>query len=114
MKHFNRRAISAALLITLGAFYSVNASAAPASNIEQSISEMVLAQGQQVMSELTIQLQESVAEEINSFSINFSLDESVTETIAWLTDDSTTAATEVTNKITQPEKESTKEFKLLK
>lgn len=114
MKHFNRRAFSAALLITLGAFYSVNASAAPTANIESSLSEMVLAQGHQVMSELTVQLQESIAEEISNFSVNFSLDESVTESIAWLTDDSTVAVAIDKNNAAQPEVKESIEITLLK
>ena len=86
MNTLNRKNISVALLITMGAIYSVNANAAE-SSIENSISEMVLAQGQQVMSDLTVQLQQSITEELNSFSINFAFDESITESLAWLTDE---------------------------
>jgi len=87
MKTLNHKNISIALLITLGAIFSVNANAAETSNIENSLSEMVVAQGQQVMSELTVQLQQSITEELNNFSINFSFDEAVTESLAWLTDE---------------------------
>ena len=96
MKNFNRRAITVALLITLGAMFSVNASAAETSSIENSISEMVIAQGQQVLSDLTVQLQQSITEEINSFSVDFSFNESVTESIAWLNDEATTFTSEDT------------------
>ena len=90
MKNFNRRAITVALLITLGAMFSINASAAETNSIENSISEMVIAQGQQVMSDLTVQLQQSITEEVNSFSVDFSFDESVTESLAWLSEEEAT------------------------
>ena len=86
MKTLNRKNISVALLITLGAIFSVNASAAEKS-IESSLSEMVLTQGQQVVSDLTVQLQHSITAEINRFSIDFSFDESITESLAWLSED---------------------------
>ena len=86
MKHFNRSAITAALIITLAAAFTVNAKSAEMSDIENSISEMVVAQGQQVISDLTVQLQQTITEEINSFSINFSFEESVTESLAWFTE----------------------------
>ena len=41
------------------------------------------------MVDLTAQLQESITEEINSFSIDFSFDESITESLAWLSDEPT-------------------------
>lgn len=86
MKHFNRSAITAALVITLAAAFSVNAKAEESTSIESKISEMVVAQGQQVISDLTLQLQQTITEEINSFSINFSFDEAATESMAWLTE----------------------------
>ncbi len=90
MKHFNRRAISVALLITLGAAFSVNASATESASIEKSLSEMVMVQGQKVMSDLTVQLQESIMEEVNRFSASFSFDESIEKSIAWLTEEEST------------------------
>ena len=92
MKNFNRRAITAALIITLGAAFSVNA--AQTDSIENSLTEVVIAQGQQVMSDLSVQLQQSITEELNSFSIDFSLDESISESLAWLSDDQTTPVVE--------------------
>jgi len=86
MKTLNRKNISVALLITLGSIFSVNATAAEKS-IESSISEMVLAQGQQVVSDLAVQLQHSITAEINRFSIDFSFDEPITESLAWLSED---------------------------
>jgi len=93
MNTFNRKNISMALIISLGAVFSVNASATP-SSIEDSISEMVLAQGQQVMNDLTMQLQQSITTEISNFSINFSFDDSITESLAWLTEDQVTVIDE--------------------
>jgi len=89
MNTLNRKNISVALLITLGAIFSVNVNAntAEASSIERSLSEMVIAQGQQVMSDLTVQLQQSIVEEVNSFTINFSLDETITDSLAWLSEE---------------------------
>lgn len=86
MKYFNRSAITAALVITVAAAFSVNAKATELPNIQNSISEMVVAQSQQVLSDLTVQLQQSITEEISNFSMSFSFDESVTESIAWLTE----------------------------
>ena len=114
MKHFNRRAISVALLITLGAFFSFNASAAQTSSIENSISEMVVAQGQQVMSDLTVQLQQSIKEEINSFRVDFSFNESITESLAWLSEEEAVPTSEVAKQVKQPEENLETEIKLLK
>lgn len=114
MKHFNCKAISIALIITLGAMYSVNATAAQTTSLENSISEMIIAQGQQVLSDLTVQLQQSITAEINSFSIDFSLDESITESLAWLSEETETPTSEESKQDKQPEKNSTAKIKLLK
>ncbi|MCW8833677.1 MAG: hypothetical protein OQK09_14410 [Colwellia sp.] len=111
MKNFNRRAISVALLITLGAAFSVNA--AETTSIENSISEMVVAQGQQVMSDLSTQLQASISEEINSFSIDFSFNESIAESLAWITDEEVASTSEDTNQAKQPEANEATETKSL-
>jgi hypothetical protein len=102
MKNFNRRAISVALLITLGAAFSANANAAETTSIENSISEMVVTQGQQVMSDLSAQLQQSISEEISSFSIDFSFDESITESLAWLTEQEVVDTSVDTTQAQQP------------
>ena len=103
MKNFNRSAITAALVITLATAFSVNAKAEESTNIESKISEMVIAQGQQVLSDLTVQLQKSITEEVNSFSINFSFDDTVTESIAWLTEKSSKVEEQDSEQATQPE-----------
>ena len=95
MKTLNRKNISVALLITMGTIFSVNANAAQTNTIESSISEMVVAQGERVMSDLTTQLQQSISEELNSFTIDFSFDEAVNESIAWLTDEEATPVAKV-------------------
>ena len=84
MNTLNRKNISVALLVTLGAIFSVNANATQTKSIENSLSEMVMAQGQQMMSDLTVQLQQSIVEEVNNFSINLALDETITDSLAWL------------------------------
>lgn len=95
MKTLNRKNITAALLITMGAVFSVNANAAETNTIESSISEMVVAQGERVMNDLSAQLQQSISEELNSFTIDFSFDETINESIAWLTDEEATPVAEV-------------------
>jgi hypothetical protein len=114
MKNFNRRAISAALLITLGFAFSVKASAAETMNIENSISEIIVEQGQKVMSELSVKLQASIQEEVNNFSADFSLEESITESFAWLTEEESVVTTQKVINVIQPEKNVTTNIKLLK
>ncbi|MGL1957165.1 MAG: hypothetical protein OCD00_07615 [Colwellia sp.] len=85
MKLFNRKNMSVALLVTMGAFFSVNASAAQTSTIENSVSEFVLEQGHQMMVELSSQLQQSITAEISELVVDFSLDESINDSITWFT-----------------------------
>jgi len=80
MNTLNLKNISVALLITISAFFSFNTHAAETANIESSISELVIAQGKQMMSELSAQLQQSIKAELNSFTIDFSFADS----IAWI------------------------------
>ena len=94
MNTLNRKNISVALFISLAAIFSTNVSATETNTIESSVSAMVLAQGQQVMSDLSEQIQASISEEINSFSIDFSFDENITESLAWLTDEESFAEAE--------------------
>lgn len=101
MNTLNRKNISVALLITIGAIFSVNVNAAETDSIENSLGEMVIAQGQQVMVDLTAQLQQSITEEVNSFNVDFSFNESITESLAWLSDDQTTPMAEETKQSTQ-------------
>jgi len=80
MNTLNRKNISVALLITISAFFSFNTHAAETAQIESSISELVIAQGKQMMSELSEQLQQSIKAELSSFTIDFSFADS----IAWI------------------------------
>lgn len=105
MNTLNRKNISVALLITLGAIFSVNTNAAETSSLENSLSEMIIAQGQQVMVDLTAELQQSITQEINSFSIDFSFNESIADSLAWLSDEQTTSIAE------ESTQESTKQIK---
>lgn len=61
------------LYYLLSVLVSLNTHAAEATNIESSINELVIAQGKQMMNELSGQLQQSIIEEINSFTIDFYL-----------------------------------------
>lgn len=103
MKHFNRRAITVALVITLGAAFSVNAKAADSSLIENSISDVVIAQGQQVIGELTLQLQQSISEEINRLNANFTFDESIKESLAFFTENISESENKESEQVTQSE-----------
>lgn len=94
MNTLNRKNISVVLLITLGAIFSVNANAAPTNSIENSLTEMVFTQSQLLVSDLSDQLQQSIEEELSSFTIDFSFDESITESLAWLTDGQATSVSE--------------------
>jgi len=105
MNTLNRKNISVALLITLGAIFSVNTNAAETSSLENSISEMIIAQGQQVMVDLTAELQQSITQEINSFSIDFSFNESIADSLAWLSDEETTS---IAGAVTQEETKQSK------
>lgn len=71
MKTTYRKKFAAALLV-LGAVFSVNAQAEQ-SRLEQAIGSMVVAQGQQMMTELATQLQQSIKAELANFSIDSSL-----------------------------------------
>jgi len=114
MKTLNRKTISIALLISLGAIFSVNVNAAQTTSIENSISEMVMAQGQQVMSDLTEQLQQSISKEINSFRIDFSLDETITESLAWIGEETGTSTLEEARQVKQLEENPSTEIEFLK
>ena len=62
---------------------STRANAAPATSIENAVSDFVVAQGQKMMTELNTQLQQSINKEIKTFTANFSFN----NTDTWLTAD---------------------------
>lgn len=67
----------------VGATVSTSANAAPATSVEDAVSEFVIAQGQSMIAELNVQLQQSINNEIKTFSTNFSLNNAS----AWLNAD---------------------------
>ena len=74
---------------------SANANAAPI-NVENAVSNFVVAQGERMVAELNTQLQQSIDNEIKTFSANFSLNNKMT----WLVADkkTTPAKASVTEK----------------
>lgn len=85
MNTLNRKNISVALLLTISAFFSLNTHAVETTSIENSLSELVIVQSKQMMNDLSEQLQQSIKAEITSFKTNFSFDESLTNSLAWIT-----------------------------
>jgi len=57
----------------VGATLSTSANAAPATSVEDAVSEFVVTQGKNMIAELNVQLQQSIEDEIKTFSSNFSL-----------------------------------------
>jgi len=84
MNTVNIKVTAIALLLSLAALVSTNVTAASTISLENSLSELLLAQSEQVMDEVSQQLQTTIAEELNSFSIDFSLDETIDQSLAWL------------------------------
>jgi len=84
MNTVNIKATAIALLFSFAALASANVNAAPTISLENSLSELLLAQSEQVMDEVSQQLQTTISEELNSFSIDFSLDETIDQSLAWL------------------------------
>lgn len=57
---------------------STRVNAAPVSSIESAVSNFVVAQGEKMIAELNMQLQQSIDKEIKTFSANFSLNSATT------------------------------------
>ncbi len=57
---------------------STRVNAAPATSIENAVSNFVVAQGEKMITELNSQLQQSIDKEIKAFSTNFSLNNATT------------------------------------
>ncbi len=62
----------------VGATVSTSANASPAPSVEHAVSEFVVTQGQKMINELNVQLQQSIEHQINAFSANFSLNSAAT------------------------------------
>lgn len=73
--------VSLALILTsalIGATLSTSANAAPVTTVENAVSNFVVAQGEKMITELNMQLQQSINKEIKAFTANFSLNNAVT------------------------------------
>ncbi len=75
MNTLNKKNIGLVLMMTLGAVFSVNASALPAGSVEVAASDFIVEQGKQMVTELNKQLQQSIAQEIKAISLNFTFNE---------------------------------------
>jgi hypothetical protein len=76
--------LSLALILTgslIGATLSTSVNAAPATSVENAVSNFIVAQGEKMITELNAQLQQSIDNEIKKLSDNFSLNNATT----WLT-----------------------------
>jgi len=72
MKKLNVKAMVAALTLSVTGLVSASASAEQVST-EQVVSQFIMAQGKQVVVELSTQLQQNIATELNEFSIDGAL-----------------------------------------
>lgn len=76
--------ISLALVLIgslLGATLSTSVNAAPLPNVEKTVSDFIVAQGEKMITELNTQLQQSINKEIEEYTVNFSFDNAS----SWLT-----------------------------
>ncbi len=58
----------------LGATLSTSVNAAPLPNVEKTVSDFIVAQGEKMITELNTQLQQSINKEIEEYTVNFSFD----------------------------------------
>ena len=65
----------------LGATLSTSVNAAPLPNVEKTVSDFIVAQGEKMITELNTQLQQSINKEIEEYTVNFSFDNAS----SWLT-----------------------------
>ncbi len=65
----------------VGATLSTSANAATTSNVEDAVSQFVVDQGKKMIVELNTQLQQSIDEEIKTFTTNFSLNKIAVEPV---------------------------------
>ena len=61
-----------------GATLSTSANAVPATTVENAVSDFVVAQGEKMISELNMQLQQSIDKEIKALAANFTLNSATT------------------------------------
>jgi len=62
----------------LGATLSTSVNAAPLPNVEKTVSDFIVAQGEKMIAELNTQLQQSINKEIEEYTVNFSFDNAST------------------------------------
>lgn len=67
MKISNRKTITLTLALLSGLFITANASAAQTVSLEQAISQFIINQSQQVVTELNMQLSQSITAEVDKF-----------------------------------------------
>lgn len=72
MNKLNVKALVAALTLSVTSLVSASASAEQVST-EQVVSQFIMTQGKQVVAELSTQLQQNIATELNEFSIDGAL-----------------------------------------
>ncbi len=90
--------VSLALILTgslIGVTLSTSVNAAPTTSVENVISNLIVAQGEKMIAELNAQLQQSIDNEIETFTANFSLNNAAT----WLAaEQNVTSAKPLVNK----------------
>lgn len=103
MKTLNIKKMGLVLVVTLGGLFSMNVNAASAS-VENTVSDFVVAQGQQMMKELNKQLQQTIKQEVKALSLNFTFDETVEQksTNNQVEDQMTVATVSTVKKVKQP------------
>ena len=72
MSNLNRKRVITSSLVGLGLIFSINASAQEPS-LEHAVTKMVIAQSQQVVQNLSSQIQQSIAQDVENFSIDSAL-----------------------------------------
>ncbi len=78
MNTFNKKNIPLVLMLALSGLLSVNASAETTPSIEHIVSDFIVTQSQEMVTEINKQLQESIQKDIAKFSLNFHFDGAAT------------------------------------
>ena len=74
MNTFNKKNIPLVLMLALSGLLSVNASAETTPSIEHIVSDFIVTQSQEMVTEINKQLHESIQKDIAKFSLNFHFD----------------------------------------
>lgn len=86
MKKLTTKALVTALTVAAASTFSLTAQAEQVSP-EQAVTKFVMTQGKQLMNDLSVQLQSTITQELNTFSID--------NAVTWLTEPQTTELTQV-------------------